>query len=55
MEKHTHRQDDVKCFQIQEVRRFLVKFDETGGLMIRLIGDGLALVELEKCGGINLS
>jgi hypothetical protein len=55
MEKHTHRQGDVERFRIQGVRWFLVKLDETRSLRVRLIGDDLAFVELEKCGGINLS
>jgi hypothetical protein len=35
--------------------RFLVKLDETRGLGVRFVGDGLALVELKESGGINLS
>jgi hypothetical protein len=37
------------------VRRLLVQFYEAGGFRVRLVGDSLALVELEEGGGINLA
>jgi len=35
--------------------RFLVQFHEAGGFRVGLVGDGLALVELEEGCGINLA
>jgi hypothetical protein len=37
------------------VGRFLVQFHEAGGFRVRLVSDGLAFVELEEGGGINLA
>jgi hypothetical protein len=37
------------------VGRFLVQFHEAGGFWVRLVGDGLAFVEFEEGGWINLA
>ena len=55
MEKHAHSQGNIQRFRAQGVGRLLVKFDETRGLRVCVVSNGLALVKLEKSGGINLA
>jgi hypothetical protein len=55
MKQKADGQSDVYCFGVEQMRRFLVKFNQARCFRVRFIFYGASLVELEEGCRIDLA